>query len=620
MGTEGAPIAGLAALCRAMLPPEHGGPDPHELAVRISCLASMQPLPARSALRLGTAAVHAATLLARRRRLTSLGATDAARLLDTLAAGRSTSDLMLLLKSLVLLVAGTDAAASDLLKRALAHAPARPDPDLPVTPSSAWPSGQRCDAVVVGSGAGGAMAALTLARAGLNTVVVEEGRRFTLDEFRHDHPLQRFASLYRDAGATFALGRPPIVVPIGRGVGGTTLINSGTCYRTPNAVLERWRDEAGLELAEPDRFGPCLDEVEHMLQVAPADMDVLGNNGLLALRGAGALGWAAAPLLRNAPGCLGSCQCAIGCPRNAKAGVHLNALPQACDAGARIVSEARVERIRHEQGRATGIEIRRPDGSAFTIETERVVIAAGATETPVLLRRSGLGEHPQLGRNLSLHPAVSISGRFDEPVDAWDGVLQSVGIEEFHTGDGILIEATATPPGMGSVALPGFGPELLGELARAGHLASIGAMVADAPSGRVVGRRRATVFYSLRTDEAARLRKALRVMGRIMFAAGAVEVLTGITAAPRAATVEELDAAVESLAPRHLHLAAFHPNGTARAGSDPERYPVDPTGRLRGSDGVWVADAATLPSSPHVNPQLSIMALSLSFARQIAAS
>lgn len=579
----------------------------------------MLPRHVRAGLRLGVIAVNAAALVTRRERLSSLAAPDAARVLDALAARRSTSDLMLPLKSLVLLVAGTEGAADDLASRGLAHPPIRPDPELGVTPSQAWASRQRCDAVVIGSGAGGAMAARTLARAGLDVVVVEEGRRFTVEEFRGSHPLERFAALYRDAGATFALGRPPIILPMGRGVGGTTLVNSGTCYRTPHAILKRWRDVAGVDLADPERFAPYLDEVERTLQVAPAGMDVLGNNGRLALRGAEALGWGAAPLLRNAPGCAGSCQCAIGCPRNAKAGVHLNALPQACEAGARIVSEARVERIRHERGRAVGVEIRRPDGSTFLIDAERVVIAAGATESPTLLRRSGLASHPHLGRNLALHPAVSISGRFDEPVVAWKGVLQSVGVEEFHHSDGILIEATATPPGMGSVALPGHGSELLAEMARARHFASIGAMVADVPSGRVVGRRRATVLYSLHDDEAARLRKALRMMGRIMFAAGAVEVLTGITATPRVATTDELDAAVDALEPRHLHLAAFHPSGTARAGADPERYPVDPTGRLRGCDGVWVTDASALPSSPHVNPQVSIMALSLTFTEQIAA-
>ncbi|EUA22551.1 FAD binding domain protein [Mycobacterium xenopi 3993] len=53
---------------------------------------------------------------------------------------------------------------------------------------------------MVGSGAGGAMAARGLARAGLQTVVLEEGRRWTVEEFRTRHPIDRYAGLYRGAG------------------------------------------------------------------------------------------------------------------------------------------------------------------------------------------------------------------------------------------------------------------------------------------------------------------------------------------------------------------------------------------------------------------------------------
>ena len=249
-----------------------------------------------------------------------------------------------------------------------------------------------------------------------------------------------------------------------------------------------------------------------------------------------------------------------------------------------------------------------------------IFVAAGATETPPLLRRSGLDRHPQLGRNLALHPAVSVAGRFDEKVTAWEGVLQSVGIEDFHESEGILIEATSTPPGMGSFALPGEGRELLEELRGADRLAMVGAMVADSPSGRVHGKRRAVVTYGLSDGDAARLKRAIEVLSELLFAAGAREVLTGLARTPRASSLDELTASLANLDTRQLHLAAFHPTGTARSGDDPELNPVDTAGRLRGADGLWVTDASIVPSSPQVNPQVTIMALSLAVAEQAVAS
>jgi choline dehydrogenase-like flavoprotein len=534
------------------------------------------------------------------------------------ALGPDTGAAVDALKAVVLLANGADTYAAELLGRAAEHDVARPDAELTVHSSTDIASVITADAVVVGSGAGGAMVARTLARAGLDTVVLEEGRRWTVDEFRSMHPIDRYAGLYRGAGSTVALGRPAVVVPIGRAVGGTTVVNSGTCYRPPPAVQQRWRDEFGLGLADPARLAGHLDDVEHTLQVAAVPLSIMGRNGRLLLDGATALGWRAAPIPRNAPGCDACCQCAIGCPRNAKFGVHLNALPQACAHGARIVSHARVERVLHEGGRARGVRAHRPDGTALDVLAETVVLAAGATETPGLLRRSGLGAHPRLGRNLALHPAAMLAGCFEDDVFAWRGVLQSAAVDELHASHGVLIEATSTPPGMGSIVFPGYGAELLGWLDRAPHIATFGAMVADHGVGRVFSLRGESLLrYNIVPDDAAKLMTALEAMGKLLFAAGAVEVLTGL---PAGATVTSLPALRDVLArtnPKSLHLAAFHPTGTAAAGADQQRCPVDQRGQLRGVDGVWVADGSILPSCPEVNPQVSIMALALAVADEI---
>ncbi|MET8244481.1 GMC family oxidoreductase [Streptomyces sp. NPDC005202] len=206
-----------------------------------------------------------------------------------------------------------------------------------------------------------------------------------------------------------------------------------------------------------------------------------------------------------------------------------------------------------------------------------------------------------------MHPATSVAGRFPEPVTPWRGVLQSVGIEQLHDR-GILIEATASPPGMSSFVLPGVGRALRRELEAADRLATLGAMIVDRPSGRVAGSDRTLVRYALDPRDGARLLTAVRAMGRVLFAAGAEEVLTGVPRAPRARTLDELDALLADITPRELHLSAFHPTGTAAAGADPHQAPVDPVGRLRGVRGVLVADGSVLPSCPEVNPQLSIMA------------
>jgi choline dehydrogenase-like flavoprotein len=602
-------MSALGDAAAALLPPEGGGPDPERVATVARRMVARMPRASQVGLAAALLGLEGLSIARSGRTLGAASQEQREALLKQVAR-LGGAPLVDSVKSIVLLAHGADTFATEIAAVGSRHQPSRPDPQMAITPAAEWPHSSSCDAVVIGSGAGGAFAARALARAGLDTVIVEEGERWTVERIRGSHPLDRFAGIYRDGGTTMALGNPPIALPLGRAVGGTTVINSGTCFRPPTAVATSWHKEHGFALADLELLGPRIADVEATIGVAPAPMEVLGRNGELALEGAAALDWQSAPLRRNAPGCRGACQCAIGCPNNAKGGVHLNALPQACEAGARIVAGLRVQQVLSEAGRAAGVLAHRPDGSAVRISAPMVIVAAGAIPTPPLLRRSELGRHPRLGRNLSIHPATGITAGFEQEVVPWSGVMQSVGIEELHESEGILIEATGSPPGMGAISAPGYGTHLLGRLNRAADRAMIGAMIADEPSGRVFGSRAPIVSYRLAKADERRLSLAVEAMARVMLAAGASDVELG-GGAPAVRSEAELEPAMQRLNVRRLRLAGFHPSGTAAAGSDPARHPVDPQGRLRGVDGVWVADGSILPSCPGVNPQVSIMAMAM---------
>ena len=103
--------------------------------------------------------------------------------------------------------------------------------------------------VIVGSGAGGAVAATVLAEAGLDVLVLEAGPYVDRRSYPEE-PLAALTTLYRDGGLTVAAGRPAIPTPVGRAVGGTTVINSGTCFRTPDA---RARERGATSTASSGR-------------------------------------------------------------------------------------------------------------------------------------------------------------------------------------------------------------------------------------------------------------------------------------------------------------------------------------------------------------------------------
>ena len=477
--------------------------------------------------------------------------------------------------------------------------------------------------VVVGSGAGGAVAAKELAEAGLKVIVLEEGEHFDRRDFSGPTP-ERLRRFYRGNGLTFTIGVPTISLPIGRGIGGSTLINSGTCFRTPGFVLESW----GLDGAELD---PLFDEVEATLNVGPVGDDIMGANGEVMDRGRLELGYSGGPIRRNARGCHGSGVCAFGCPLDAKLGMHVTYLPLAAKAGAQIISGCRVDRIVIENGRATGVRgsVVDPETGAiqrdarFEVSARCVVLAAGAIYTPAMLQRQRLANSSgQVGRNLRIHPGCGVLAMFDHDLHAWKGVMQSYYVDE-KLRDGILVEATYPPPGVGYSAggVGGKGSELKDVLARYPQTAAAGLIISDTGTGRV----RVTpgggllITYDLHADDLRKTLEGIRLTTEIYLAAGAEEVHTLLPGMAPVRKRDELTSITEGgWTAADLKLSAYHPMGTCRMGRDPLSSVVDEYGRAHDVPGLVIADASVLPGSTYVNPQITIMALAARTARRLA--
>ena len=493
-----------------------------------------------------------------------------------------------------------------------------PEPAGSLGDTVAPPGGEDCDVAIVGSGAGGAAAAAVLAEAGLSVVVLEAGSHYTRDNYPSD-PIDAIVSLYREAGITVAQGRPPIPIPIGRAVGGTTVINSGTCFRAPEAVLERWRAEFGVGWAND--LEAEFAEAEEFLRVTPLDPERMGRNGQLAMEGARAIGASGGPISRNAGSCVQCSSCPFGCAIDAKRGMHVSYLPRAVAAGARVRADVEARRILIEGGRAVGVEClagapgeRNGSRRPFTVRAGTVIAAAGAVGTPDLLLRSGLG-NGAVGRNLHIHPACWVGARYEEEVRGWEGVMQSYYIDEWEP-QSILLEATFTPLPFGGAWLLGTGREHQEAMLGFANVGSIGVHLSDLSAGRVGlssdGSLRVT--YRLTSEDAARLTYGIARAAEVHFAAGATEVYPNIgrVGALKRHQLAEFEAT--SFKPSELRLEAFHPMGSARIAEEGAGA-CAADGSLHGVRDLYVTDASLFPTSVGVNPMMTIIA----FSKRVAA-
>jgi choline dehydrogenase-like flavoprotein len=446
----------------------------------------------------------------------------------------------------------------------------------------------RADVCVVGTGAGGAVVAKELAEGGLSVVMLEEGPLLRAEHFTA-RPRDLTPRLYRDGGQVVTLGNAPVALPLGRAVGGTTILNSGTCYRPPPALLERWGLWSAGELE------PYLRRVERIYNVCRIPREVAGRNAHLMELGAQRLGWSGEYLHRGSRGCIGLGVCAVGCPSGGKQHTANTYVPAAWDAGAVTVTEARATRV--EPGR--GVQARTAGGARLRVDADLVVVACGTIHTPMLLRRSGIAPDG-LGANLSLHPATGVWAEFDEDVDMAAGVPQAYAVDAFAS-EGLMIEGWTGPPDMLALALPATGAEHRRLLAGWRRTAQAGLMIRDASRGTVrrLGRR-PVIRYDLVPEDARLLVRGIALAAELELAAGARAVHVPIRGAGPVRSAAEARALTGTA--RDLPLTAFHPLGTAAAGTV-----VDADLRL--GEGLLVADGSVVPGALGVNPQLTIMAL-----------
>lgn len=484
------------------------------------------------------------------------------------------------------------------------------------------------DVVVVGSGAGGAVMAYELARAGLQVLVLEAGPYVPSSAFREDfaHALR---TLYQDQGSQ-ANDDGDLIVLQGRCLGGSTVVNATAALRMPDFVLAEWQREHGLTELTAAVLAPHYATVERALAVHVNAPHEINRNSALIRQGCERLGVSWKPLPRNIRDCALTGHCLSGCATDRKQSMLVTYLPWASTHGARIFADAWVERVLARDGRVQGVvaQLRDPvTGTArttVTVTAPRVVLAAGAIQTPALLQRSELAlASGQVGRNFACHPSLFVVGRYPEPVHSWRGALLGIYVDEWMNPakGGFLLEAGgAGPVELSGVTEPGAGLPFMRYMQDIKHLAGLVTLIHDGNNGTVSwDGERARIAWRLSAADFTTMKAAVQAAAEIHFAAGAEQVHLP-TVAPGVVRHGASVAAALAASPNEPHIfrmTSYHPQGTCRMGADPSRSVVGPKGESHEVQGLYISDASLFPSSILVNPQLTVYALSRYLAGQL---
>jgi len=495
------------------------------------------------------------------------------------------------------------------------------------------------DVAIVGTGAGGAMTADILSAAGLRVLLVEEGPLRSSTDFRM-RETDAYPQLYQASAARKTRDKA-INILQGRCVGGGTTVNWTSSFRTPQATLDHWAREHGLEGFGAADLAPWFELVERKLSIAPWTVAPNANNAVLA-RGAQKLGIAHGAIRRNVAGCWNLGYCGMGCPTNAKQSMLVTTIPAALDRGAVLLTGTRALRFIAAGDAVARLECAAMDASGVAVTTRRIevrarhfVAAGGAINTPAMLLRSRLPDpHGLVGRRTFLHPTVVSAALMPERVDGYAGAPQTIYSDHFLdatplTGPlGYKLEAPPVHPILAAITLTGHGPAHARVMREMAHMQVLIALVRDgfnpADAGgtvRLADDGAPVLDYPLDAPFFDAARRAFTSMAEIQFAAGA---LTVLPVHGEGRTFDDVDAARRAiaafeLAPLATPVVSAHVMGGCPLGPDARRAVVDPSGRHHLLRNLHVADGSLFPTSIGANPQLSIYAIAARLATAWAA-
>jgi len=496
------------------------------------------------------------------------------------------------------------------------------------------------DILIVGSGAGGGIAAEILSRSGLNVLIVEEGPLRTAKDFKLNEK-QAYAELYQEVAARQTVDKS-IQILQGRCVGGSTTVNWTSSFRTPEKTLAYWQTQFGLSAFSRETLDPWFDWAEKRLNIATWQVPPNRNNQSLA-DGAARLGWSFQTMARNVKNCANLGYCGTGCPLNAKQSMLVSCIPTALNLGAQLFTRARVEQLILQQGRVQGAWISRLDRQgqataqkAIRVRAKHTILAAGAIGSPAILLRSELSQlNRQIGSRTFLHPVTASIARMPHQIDGFQGAPQSIYSDQFLWRDGVSgelgykIEVPPLHPLLASTLLRHHGerhyqmmqdfPYFQANLAllRDGfHEKSIGGQVSLDSYGYP------QLDYPISDVLWRGFQHAMLRMTEIQFAAGAEKVYPLHMDASYYLRWSEAQAAINGLTREKIRwqIMSAHVMGGCTLGETEQNSVCNPQGEVHGLAGLSVMDGSLFPTSLGVNPQLSIYAIVAKLATQLAAA
>lgn len=497
-----------------------------------------------------------------------------------------------------------------------------------VTPVEEGEVPEKVDYVVIGSGAGGTVAAYRLAQKypEKEILLIERGPRYSPLQDFNDDELEMVRKLYKEGGIQ-QTKRFDMTVFQGECLGGTTVINNAICFEMPDEIEQQWIDKYDLDLnGLSEEYKTIADEI---------GIDTLDNNAInqvvLEKFKKGITGHNLhsnednklheESLNANVRNHLGDGADNLGNKRMRKRSMLETYIPWAEANGVKIVCNVSAVKFEYKDGKVNNLLLRTNIGTYKNLKIcESAVVACGTIASSHLLLRSEITKN--VGKRMSCNFAFPVAFEFDEKLKAFDGSQITYGAidKEYRA----VFETYFNPPATFAASVPFYFEKLRAKMNKYEYMVNFGALVGSEPNGTIElktdwvnGR---AFKWELGDTDRDNIKYAFKTILSIGKNAGAksctLPMEPGVTINLNDIEINEFLSNFEDypLEMKDLRLTTAHPQGGNIMIGDNSKYKnnrvVDNNFKVEGFENLYVCDASVFPTGITINPQWTIMALS----------
>ena len=485
------------------------------------------------------------------------------------------------------------------------------------------PLPKKIEIAVIGSGAGGGIAANLLSKK-YEVGIFDKGNysngetnneTFGYHNFYETHAIQQTRGYN-------------VLLLAGSGIGGGTSINWTTSLRTPDNILNEWDSLTGQSnYFNSEKFKNSIDFICDELNVAEANNSIPIKELKLA-EGLKLNNISYKIIPRNTNNATSE---ETGFSTFGHSDETINSSYKSWFSNdkfdsERIFSNSDIKSLDISNGKATHINVQN-DGTLHKVAVDNVILAAGSLNTPKILLDSGY-KNKHLGHHLKLHPVSGVAGKFFEEQKPWSGSMQGIYSDDnlfMKDNYGYLLEGLPMHPSLFFPFFPNNTDRFQDFVKSYNNWSGSIVLTSDTSSGSIINKKSQHLWdYSLNNFDHKNLLHGIESLVMANYLAGAEEIMvaTSPTLHWKKSSNEDIKHFIKKIKliknqPYRMLLGSAHQMGTARIHPDEKQGVVGLNGKVHGLDNVYIVDSSTFPRCSGVNPMITIQSMSHFLVSQI---